>query len=164
MKYLITIYLILCTMYSNAQSEFDKMLTGMYEYTVPLVKSEQLKEWMNKEEIVVLDAREAKEFKTSHIRNAKEVGYDKFDISAVDDVTKDAKVVVYCSVGYRSERIGEKLMQQGYKNVYNLYGGIFDWVNKGNAVYSSEGKVAKVHAYNQDWGKWVQNKEVKKIY
>lgn len=165
MKSLFTFVITLFTIMVNAQNkEFDKMLNGMYEYTVPLVKSDKLAEWQKGDKVYILDARENAEFKVSHIENALEVGYDNFKISSVDEVPKDAKVVVYCSVGYRSERIGEKLIKQGYSNVFNLYGGIFDWVNNGNQVYDSEGKVAKVHAYNKDWGKWVETKTVEKIY
>ena len=162
-KNLITILYLLFTTMTIAQSKYDKMLTGMYEYTVPLVKHNQVVEWQ-KEKVFVLDARENSEFKVSHIKDAVEVGYDNFSIKSVKDIPKDAKVVVYCSVGYRSERIGEKLIKEGYKEVYNLYGGIFDWVNNGNPVYNSSGKVSKVHAYNKDWGKWVVNEKCEKVY
>lgn len=165
MKKLIAIfYLLITTMHLSAQSEFDKMLTGMYEYTVPLVKSDKLVEWQKEDKVYILDARENAEYKISHIKNAIEVGYDNFKLNSVKEISKDSRVIIYCSVGYRSERIGEKLIGEGYTNVFNLYGGIFDWVNNGNQVYDSEGEVAKVHAYNKDWGKWVGNEKVEKVY
>ena len=165
MKKQLTIFLLLLiTIMANAQSEFDKMLNGMYKYTVPLVKSDKLVEWQEENKIYILDARESTEYKVSHIKNAIEVGYDNFELSSVKDIPKDAKVVVYCSVGYRSERIGEKLIKEGYISVFNLYGGIFDWVNNGNSVFDADGKVAKVHAYNKDWGKWVEEESCKKVY
>ena len=40
-------------------------------------------------------------------------------------------IIVYCSIGVRSEDIGEKLKELGYTKILNLYGGIFDWKNKG---------------------------------
>lgn len=145
-------------------SKFDKMLEGMYEYTVPLVKNEQLKMWLKNEKIYLLDTRENHEFDVSHIKDAINVGYDNFNIKSVKHIPKDAKVVLYCSVGYRSERIGEKLIKEGYANVFNLYGSIFDWINDGNDVYNSSGKVTKVHAYNKEWGKWIVNENVVKVY
>ena len=42
------------------------------------------------------------------------VGFKDFDLSMVDDLPKDAIIVTYCSVGYRSERIGEKLKKAGF--------------------------------------------------
>lgn len=166
MKKILTLFLIVVAMYANAQdTSFDKMLKEMYKYSVPLVKSSQLSEWMKEGDIYILDAREGKEFKISHIKGAIEVGYDKFDIEKIpSNISKEAKVVIYCSVGYRSERIGEKMMHAGYSNVFNLYGGIFDWTNHGNKVYNEDGEVKEVHAYNKDWGKWVQNDNIKKVY
>lgn len=75
---------------------------------------------------------------------------------------KFALVIVYCSVGYRSERIGEKLQDAGFINVQNLYGGIFKWVNEGMPVYNSIGPTKQVHGYSRSWGVWLQKGE--KVY
>jgi 3-mercaptopyruvate sulfurtransferase SseA len=64
-------------------------------------------------------------------------------------------------VGYRSEKISEKLKQAGFKDVSNLYGGIFEWVNQGNPVVDENGKITdNIHAYSKTWGVWL-NKGVK---
>ena len=55
-------------------------------------------------------------------------------------------------------------MKEGYENVFNLYGGIFDWVNHEHSLYSNQGIVKKVHAYNQEWGRWVKNAHCEKVY
>ena len=93
------------------------------------------------------------------------VGYDNFDIASVEKQypNKDDKIVVYCSLGIRSETVGEKLKKAGYTNVYNLYGGIFEWKNKDFSVIDSEEKeTEKVHTFNKDWSKWLEKGE--KIY
>src|SRR5690606_42136192 len=59
------------------------------------------------------------------------------DALPIYDIPKQSTIVVYCAVGNRAERIGEKLLKAGYKHVYNLYGGIFEWMNQGNPVYTS---------------------------
>lgn len=102
-----------------------------------------------------LDAREEEEFNVSHIENAIHVGYDHFDKSILKSLNQSDTIVVYCSVGYRSERITRKLGKEGFKNVYNLYGGIFEWKNLGNEVINDEGATNKVHAYDEYWGKWL---------
>ena len=72
-------------------------------------------------------------------------------------IPKDAILVVYCSVGYRSEKIGEKLKALGFSKVYNLYGGIFEWSNRGYPlVDQKEQPTTKVHAFNKDWGRWLE--------
>ena len=59
------------------------------------------------------------------------VGYDDFDVKRLEEISKNTKIVTYCSVGYRSERIGEKLMKQGFTDVSNLKGSLFKWANQG---------------------------------
>lgn len=115
---------------------------------------------------ILLDAREQKEFEVSHLENAICVGYNKFKLKetlAKLPKDKDAKIVVYCSLGIRSETVAHKLIQAGYTNVYNLYGGIFKWKNANFKVVDTLGNsTEKVHAFDKKWGKYL--KEGKKVY
>jgi len=133
----------------------DKKLESMLNYTVPVIKTEELKE--KDSSIVLLDTRSKEEFETSHIEGATFVSYKNFSAEMMKGINKDDTVVVYCSVGYRSEKIGEKLQNLGYNNVRNLYGGIFEWKNKGNEVINKTGKTDSVHTYNRLWSKYLTN-------
>ena len=160
-KHLIYIFLFFSTICIGQESSFDKMIDNTLQKTVPFISSTDLKNNFN--EYTILDSRELKEYKVSHLENSIWVGYDDFNIH---NVTKDLKsnkpIVVYCSIGYRSEKIGEKLVKKGYQ-VYNLYGGIFDWKNKGNTVINNlNTSTNQVHCYNEDWSKWLLKGE--KIY
>lgn len=111
----------------------------------------------------LLDARERREFEVSHLENARFVGFDDFSLDRVADIPKDSAVVVYCSVGYRSEKVAEKLLAAGFTKVVNLYGGIFQWVNEGNMVVDADDHpTPKVHAYSRTWGVWLKKGE--KVY
>jgi hypothetical protein len=90
------------------------------------------------------------------------VGYDDFDISRIQDVPKESRIVVYCAVGYRSERIGEKLIKEGYTDVRNLYGGIFGCTNVGFPLFDEKGQTDRIHAYSRFWGIWI--KKGTKVY
>ena len=117
------------------------------------------------ENSILLDTRAKHEFDVSHLKNALWVGHEAFRSGAVlmKIADKNAPIVVYCSIGVRSEDIGEKLMAMGYTNVTNLYGGIFEWKNKGNAVFDAEGnETEKVHAFDKVWGKLLTKGE--KVY
>lgn len=141
---------------------YELILNTLLSHTVPEMNVTTLKD--NLETYVLLDAREEEEFSVSHIPNAKYIGYDYFTSDSLAKIDKSQPIVVYCSVGYRSEKISEKLQKLGYKEVYNLYGGIFEWVNQGNAVVSGElGETTEqVHAYDRVWGTWLKKGE--KVY
>lgn len=114
---------------------------------------------------LVLDAREKEEFQVSHLKDAVWVGYEDFDLDQVMQQVpnKQNPIVVYCSIGVRSEDIGERLKNAGYTNVKNLYGGIFEWKNKGYPVYDEQQQeTEKVHAFNTYWGRFLTNAD--KIY
>ena len=136
---------------------FDKMAKKMADKTVPIIKSAQVVKLQAKgKKIVFLDAREIAEYKVSHIKEAIHVGYDDFDLKTVKDISKNTTIVIYCSVGYRSGKIGKKLREAGFTSVFNLWGGLFDWANNGNEVYKNGKKVTTVHPYNKNWGKWLK--------
>lgn len=139
---------------------YDLMLKALYKETVPTITVPELKK---KPDAVLLDTRAKAEYDVSHLPGARWVGYDDFDLSRVRGVPKDADIVVYCSVGYRSEKVGEKLQAAGYQHVQNLYGSLFEWVNQGNPVVDSSGKsTQRVHAFSRPWGIWLQRGE--KVY
>lgn len=138
------------------QKTFDEKMQSLYKNTVPLINSDQLKELKDQKELYILDTRAPEEYEVSHIPNAQLIDYDNFKKSDVKSIPKDAEVIVYCSVGYRSERIGEKLQKMGYENVSNLYGGIFDWKNQGNTVINKNNlPTDSVHTYNANWSQWL---------
>jgi 3-mercaptopyruvate sulfurtransferase SseA len=63
----------------------------------------------------------------------------------------------------RSEKIGARLRQAGFTNVRNLYGGLFEWVNEGQPVYTETNQLTtRVHAYAPSWGVWLQRGD--KVY
>ena len=139
---------------------YGAMLEAMYKKSVPLVTVAELKKMPN---VVLLDTRAKREYDVSHLPNARWVGYDDFELKRVQGIPKQANVVLYCSVGARSEQVGEKLLAAGYQHVHNLYGSLFEWVNEGNPVVDNQGKqTQQVHAYSRVWGVWLRKGE--KVY
>jgi len=152
------IFLLTGCLTACGQKTFDEKMESLYSHTVPLIKSKELTELQNKKKLVILDTRAPEEYKVSHIEGAQLIDYDNFEPEDVKDIPKDAEVIVYCSVGYRSERIGEELQEMGYRNVKNLYGGIFDWKNQGNEVLNKNNQPTdSVHTYNENWSQWLYN-------
>ncbi|HUH19028.1 rhodanese-like domain-containing protein [Albibacterium sp.] len=136
--------------------EFKSELEKIYNKQIPTIDIAQFLE-LKRNKLSLLDAREENEFNISHLRHAKNVGYIWFDMRSIYDIPKDQIIVVYCSVGNRAQKIAEMLIKAGYKHVYNLYGGIFEWVNEGHPVYTNQGaQTPQIHAYNKRWSVWLE--------
>ena len=134
-------------------THYAEMLDDLLSHTVTEVDVQQVEKMPN---TVFIDAREKSEYEVSHIEGAIWAGYDDFDLARLASLSSDQAVVVYCSVGYRSEKITEQLIKAGYHNPSNLYGGIFEWVNQGKSVVNAKGATTDVHAFNRKWGKWLR--------
>lgn len=144
-------------------NDFDKKVSSLLSFSVPLIGVEELNNIQS--EVHIFDAREEEEYKVSHIPGATFLGYNDFDPQVLQSVSKNDTVVVYCSVGYRSEKIGEKLKKLGYTQVYNLYGSLFEWANHNYPLVDKNGKpTKKIHTYNRNWSKWVEEGKAEKVW
>lgn len=134
-------------------SNYKDLLNALYSNSVPRLQPIEITQL---EEFIVLDTRSTKEYQVSHLSGAKLVNYKAPDWEQLEQLDKNQAILVYCSVGYRSERIGEVLLERGFTKVYNLYGGIFEWINQNRPVVNETGQMVQtVHGYAPRWGKWV---------
>ena len=163
LRYLLILMFSTSTQYLAAQTgevdgwAYSAMLKTLLAHTVPEISVPQAAK--QQDDYLFLDAREEAETDVSRIPGARPVGYDHFDLSSVQDIP----IIVYCSVGYRSEKVTEQLRAAGFQTVYNLYGGIFEWKNQGHPLVTPAGEPTnKVHAYSRSWGVWL--KEGQKVY
>ena len=160
------LFILLCLINTKAVAQrvdnqaYELMLSSMLSHEVNEITVDEAKAMKR---AVYVDSRALNEFNVSHLRDAIWIGYEDPKLVKLNDIDKSRPLIIYCSVGYRSEKIVEKLQKEGFESVYNLYGGIFEWVNQGNDVVDPEGKITqKVHAYNRLWGIWLQSGD--KVY
>lgn len=159
-----TLFFVFFAVAVYPQGRIDRTLEKLNKGSVDYISVEELAEGSG---LTILDTRKKEEYTVSHLKNALWVGYTQFNIDTAWQKIQDkgTPVVVYCSVGVRSEDIGEKLREAGYTNVKNLYGGIFEWKNRGYPVYNMDGlETNKVHAFNKRWGKLLKIKDSYKVY
>ena len=152
------------TFSGNAQHSLRDVLDKYNDESIPYIHVSELAK-LDKSKVILVDAREKDEFNISHLKNAFYSGYNDFDPEFLkqNKISKDRKIIVYCSLGVRSEDIAKKIRKLGYTEVYNLYGGIFEWKNKGFPVFDTEGKTTeKVHAFSKEWGIYL--KKGQKVY
>lgn len=138
---------------------YQTLLKGLYDSSFPVLNPAQI---TNLATYQVLDAREIKEYEVSHLQNATWVGHETFNLKSVAKLDKNKPVLIYCTVGARSEEIGKILQKEGFTRVYNLYGGIVHWVNEGRPVFTKGKPTQKVHTYSQPWSVWLIKGE--KVY
>lgn len=158
MKFNISIIVYFLAFITNAQNSVEELLLHYNTKNIPYITVQELA--MPKTKVTLFDAREENEFNISHLKNAVFTGHKNFSIDSVLNKVpnKNEKVVVYCSIGVRSEIIAYKLKKVGYKNVFNLYGGIFEWKNNNFPIYNSKEKETdSIHVYSAVWGRWLKN-------
>ena len=139
------------------QETLEEVLNKYNHKKVPYIAVAELKNLQQKNKVIILDSRELDEFKVSHIEGAILVGYNHFRLSSLpDSVDKKTPIVVYCTLGVRSEVIANQLIENGYTDVKNLYGGISEWKNKDYIVIDSiQRRTENIHVYSKKWGKWL---------
>jgi len=120
------------------------------------LSTKELASWLSEtnrgKDPVLIDARLPEEYAVSHLQGARNLD----SVAAVKALaTSNAQpIVVYCSVGYRSSALAEKLMKAGLTNVFNLEGSVFAWANEGRPVYRNgvELKPPRIHPFDEKWG------------
>ncbi len=89
----------------------------------------------NKGIFKIIDVRTPAEFSNGHIINAINIDYNAPDFNMkLLTLDKEGVYLVYCQAGFRSAKAGEKMLTLGFKEVYNLSGGIKEWRNAGYLI------------------------------
>jgi len=87
----------------------------------------------------ILDVRSPKEYSDQHLDNAVNINWngDDFD-KKVAELDKSKPVFVYCLSGGRSSKASGKLAELGFKEIYEMDGGIVKWNASGLAKKNNE--------------------------
>ena len=152
------LFVVFLVNFATGQKSLDKLLKAHNSKSIPYISVAELRMLQMNDIVVILDTREPNEFQISHITSSKNVGFNDFTAEAeqLQKLSKSTPIVVYCSIGIRSEQIGEKLKKAGFTNVKNLYGGIFEWKNKDYPVIDSTGlETENVHTFSKMWSKYL---------
>jgi len=123
---------------------------------VEWITTEQLADWLanrNRPPPVLLDVRTEGEWNVSHLPGARRVDPNASVEQAAAGAAKEASIVTYCAVGYRSGDLATKLRAAGFTNVRNLEGSIFQWANEHRPLVRGDEQVTTVHPYSSLWGR-----------
>ncbi|HEY3052822.1 MAG TPA: molybdopterin-synthase adenylyltransferase MoeB [Thermoanaerobaculia bacterium] len=81
------------------------------------------------EESLLLDVREENEWSLGHLENARHIPMRQIP-AQIDSLPRDAEIVVYCRSGGRSANVQRYMLEQGFKKVKNLAGGLKAWARE----------------------------------
>jgi rhodanese-related sulfurtransferase len=140
---------------------FLKILIKLQFPTIQEITTEEFAHWLlnsRKSQPLVLDARSQAEYMVSHLKTAVHIDSIAPDLARLSTNSKFTPIVVYCSVGYRSAKLVQQLDEAGMKCIFNLSGGIFQWVNEGRPIFRDEHPTQLVHPYNAIWGKLLKGR------
>lgn len=80
-------------------------------------------------DIMVIDIRDAEEYKKNHITKAFSIPYSHL-FRNINKFRNKQEIVLYCDFGMLSYAAAVKLRELGFRNVYSLKGGLAEWSAK----------------------------------
>jgi rhodanese-related sulfurtransferase len=116
---------ISCTSESTAQAQVQSGKVNVAQF-------EQL---IAKGNVQLIDVRTPEEYKAGHLKGATNIDFYATDFAArMKKLDANKPVLVYCAVGGRSGSAASKLSGMGFKQIYDLQGGIRAWASQGKQV------------------------------
>lgn len=105
------------------------------------VSTHELTHLVNKEDALILDVRDAKEFREGHITESRNIPFStlKENLGQLDK-HREKPVVVVCKMGQTSGAAGRILSASGFKDVRRLSGGISTWTAEGLPLVKGKNK------------------------
>jgi thioredoxin len=91
--------------------------------------ADEFEKGINKDSVQVLDVRTPGEYASGHIKNALLADWKEENefTRRIGFIDKQRPVYIYCLAGGRSAAAAEKMRTLGYKQVYELQGGMNAW-------------------------------------
>lgn len=85
------------------------------------------KQAVSNNKVQLIDVRMANEFNAGHIKKSRNIDIFSARFSSeVGKLNKEKPIYVYCKSGGRSKRASKKISKLGFKEIYDLKGGILN--------------------------------------
>jgi rhodanese-related sulfurtransferase len=85
--------------------------------------------------IHIIDVRTPEEYNSGHIENAVNVDFNSGNFrDEINRFNRDRTYIIYCRTGARSAGARDIMKELGFQKIYNMDGGITDWIAKGLPV------------------------------
>lgn len=101
---------------------------------ITLISAEEAQKLLRLENTQLVDVRTLEELESGKIAGAVNMIYQKNFKEKIASLDKTKPVVVYCRSGRRSAICAEVLKEAGFEKIYDLEGGITQWVKEGRPL------------------------------
>lgn len=108
-------------------------MTDTPQTTVIAADVHQVRAWLDRNEILLVDVRETSEYEVEHIAGSVLLPLSTFEPEMFPSLP-GGRVVLHCAVGKRSEAAGKMLLKEGHSGVTHMTGGIKAWKAAGFAT------------------------------
>ncbi len=89
--------------------------------------------------LFLLDVRDQSEYNVNHICNATLIPLLELESRITDlEPYNDTEIIVYCLSGGRSSSASQILVNNGFIKIYNMQGGITEWISSGYEICPTE--------------------------
>ena len=100
--------------------------------------------YLKDDKALLIDVREFFEFKSKRLKGAVNIpASGNIDIAA-DTLDKGQALFLYCTSGFRSDKVAKSLYEKGFRKLYSLDGGITEWRKEGMKIDKSRVKKKRV--------------------
>jgi molybdopterin/thiamine biosynthesis adenylyltransferase/rhodanese-related sulfurtransferase len=97
---------------------------------IPAISVSELKRKIDKgEAMLIVDVREPFEYEIAHLANSKLIPLGELP-DRLDELDRSREIVAHCHTGVRSALAVDLLQEAGFKNAFNLTGGIEAWASE----------------------------------
>ncbi len=108
---------------------------------VRFLSPQQVTQYINHENGVVVDIREKEAFSSGHILNAMHIPFSELDAKLKKlQKYKSKPIILACATGQQVARFGARLRKEGFEKVFSLKGGIQAWRKESMPLVSKAGK------------------------
>ncbi len=124
------------------------LFTFLNNSNLERVDAQKAAQLISKDTLTILDVRDANEFEVSHLKGAL-----RYDESLLESLDPKAPILVYCTVGIRSNKLAKTLRDQGFNKIIELQDGLIGWSNAQLPLVNSVNQSTdSIHVYNQYFG------------
>lgn len=131
------------------------ILKATKDLKAPIIKAPELKAILEDTNLVLIDIRQPNEQEVSMLPHA--ITAAEFAARFRRGIPKEKRLVVYCTIGYRSGKYAEELAKQGIK-AENLEGGVLGWSFAGGKFLAKDANTKgdwvetnRIHVYDKEW-------------